>query len=180
MKNLNNISMIKKLGEIAASMSSIKTLKELADEVETVLEELIEFDNDGLYLFDPIVKKLKLFHAKGFSEEERLEAEMTAMERHPGKLFREARELYIPDVESDQEGLTQDSKRSFNVRTRLYFPVMKNNECIGTFGITSSKVDAFSDIHKDLLWFICNLAGIAYQNIVSNLEIQKAPLKNLF
>lgn len=161
------------LGDIASSLSSSNNLADLALKVETILEKLIEFEHNGLYLFDPIENKLKLFHAKGFTEEERQEAESTAMMRHPGKVFREVIELYIPDVDSDPSNITQSSKRSFDVKSRLYLPVMKNKECIGAFGIVSSKINAFTNVDRQKLSFVCNLAGIAYQNILANMEVDR-------
>jgi putative methionine-R-sulfoxide reductase with GAF domain len=108
----------------------------------------------GLYLYDERKEKLELLIAHGFSEEERLEAEQTAMDRHPGMVFRTGEAIYIADTEDATQPFSLDSRRSFKVRSRLYIPIRAFGKIIGTFGIVSSKVDAFSDEDKELFRFI--------------------------
>lgn len=146
-------------------------VKKLVYEVEKALSDLFPLEYSGLYLYDKRKEKLELLIAHGFSEEERLEAEKTAMERHPGMVFRTGESIYISDTEDITQPFSIDSRRSFKVRTRLYIPIHAFGNTIGAFGIVSSKVDAFSAEDKELFRFLCDLAGQVYTRI--RIEEQK-------
>ncbi len=164
---------IQSLGNIANSLSAAATLEDLALKVEEILDQYIHVEYSGLYLYDPQENRLKLLYAKGFSKDEIIESQKSAMERHPGKVFKEAKELSIPDITQDNTNLSSDSKRSFVVRSRLFLPVIVNNECVGTFGLASSLPNRFTDIDRNVLNFVSGLAAIVYKNIISYIEIQK-------
>ena len=153
------------------AFSNLDDVTVLVREVEKALGELFPMEYSGLYLYDERKEKLELLIAHGFSEEERLEAERTAMDRHPGMVFRTGEAIYIADTEDATQPFSLDSRRSFKVRSRLYIPIRAFGKIIGTFGIVSSKVDAFSDEDKELFRFICELAGQVYTRI--RIEEQK-------
>jgi len=113
----DRIQIINKLSRFSAGYGHIRDLKSLAKAVGEILDELMFVDYSGLYLFDPIENKLKLLVAKGFTEEEKLEAEKTAMERHPGYVFKTKKLLNIPDTDKDFEKISVSSKRRFVVQT---------------------------------------------------------------
>jgi PAS domain S-box-containing protein len=141
-------------------------------EVEKALSELFPLEYSGLYLYNERKEKLELLIAHGFSEEERLEAERTAMDRHPGMVFNTGEAIYIADTQDATQPFSLDSRRSFTVRCRLYIPIRAFGKIIGTFGIVSSKVDAFTEDDKELFRFLCDLAGQVYTRI--RIEEQKA------
>lgn len=187
MKNRSQYNLIKKLGSFTYKMINVTSLEALAEVVESALEEFTPVEYTGLYLFHPYEKKLKLLFAKGFTAEEKRLAEETAMDRHPGIVFREKREIHIPDVDSDKQKLSSDSPRSFKVMSRLYLPVLNNDECVGTFGITSSKKNRFSLEDREMLRFICQFAGMVYAKllheeerkaIISDLELKERAIKS--
>lgn len=146
--------------------SNVESTEELSREVEQAFEELVPHEYSGIYLFNEKKQSLDLVIAHGFTEEERLEAEITAMERHPGMVFRSGETLYISDTEDKSQPISIDSKRSFKVRCRLYQPIQSKNKIIGVFGIVSSRPKAFNDDDKELFRFICDLAGQVYTRIV--------------
>jgi len=153
------------------AFSNLDDVKVLVREVEKALGDLFPMEFAGLYLYNEQNDKLELLIAHGFTEEERREAERTAMDRHPGMVFRTGESIYISDTKDATQPFSLDSKRSFTVRSRLYIPIRAFGKIIGTFGIVSSKVDAFSDDDKELFRFICELAGQVYTRI--RIEEQK-------
>ena len=110
---------------------SISSVDDLIKETEIAFEELLPMEYSGLYLFNEKKQKLELKMAHGFSLQERLEAEKTAHHRHPGYVFRTGESIDVPDVDSDKDNLTYDSKRSFEVKCRLYKPIYSGNKIIG-------------------------------------------------
>ena len=101
-----------------------------------------------------------MYSAKGFTEEERQQAERTSWDRHPGWVFRNKQVLLISDTEQDKSGYSKDSKRSFKVRSRVWLPILSLDKAVGSFGIASVEPNTFSDEHVALLTFVCDLAGV--------------------
>jgi len=171
------LQLISQLDNYASRLSSINNFDTLINTVKDILEEIIEVDYSGLYLYDQELGSLRLYYAKGFTEEERLDAERTAHDRHPGLVFRTKKKIHIPDVSKDNSQSSISSKRSFKINSRLYLPVMSLSEVVGTFGLASSKKNCFTEEHIAVLSFVCNLAGVVYSNIVYLEKNKKAVLK---
>ncbi len=161
------IHIIRQLDEFATSFPGISTLLSLVQSVEKILEEIFAVEHTGLYLYIPSEKRLRLLYAKGFNEEEFLDADQTAMERHPGLVYRSKQMLYIPDTLLDDLHLTMSSKRSFEIRSRLYIPVMNGEDVVGTFGMVDSKPNAYDEDDFAILSFIFNMAGVLYGKILN-------------
>ena len=170
----DQLEVLKRLNRFSQCFGKITTIEELANNVSEVLDDLLDIESSGLYLYDFQGKKLKLLIAKGFTDEERTEAELTALERHPGYVFRSGQTVHIPDTENDPSNATITSKRSFIVRSRLYVPVLSGNQPVGAFGIVSSQKNRFSEEYQVILSFICNIAGNIYATIINNAGQKKA------
>ena len=168
LKISDQLEVLKRLNEFSQRFAKITTLEQLASSVSEVMEDLLDIESSGLYLFDFDEKKFKLLIAKGFTDEEREDAEKTAMDRHPGHVFKTGKNLNIPDTENDPEGLSISSKRSFVVRSRLYVPVLNGTQPVGALGIVSSQKKRFSEEYEVVLSFIANIAGGIYANILNN------------
>jgi len=171
------LELISVLDNFASRLSSINNIDNLIDTVKDILEEVIEVDYSGLYLFDQESGSLRLYYAKGFTEVERSEAERTAHKRHPGLVFRSKKKIHIPDVSKDIDQSSWSSSRSFEINSRLYLPVMSLNEAVGTFGLASTKKNCFTEEHIAVLSFVCNLAGVVYSNINYLEKNKKAVVK---
>ncbi len=151
--------------EIQRLLFNVDSIAELLQSTEKLFEELLPLEYSGLYLFNDQSQKLELKIAHGFTEEERQIAEDTAMDRHPGIVFKSSNQIYIPDTIADTDQTTIDSPRSFVVRCRLYQPIIVKNRCIGVFGVVSSRPDAFSAFDKKLFEFACKVFGKAHLNL---------------
>lgn len=158
--------LISKLELFASRLSSVRTLDDLIPTVEQILEEIVDVEYNGLYLYDPTTGKLKLYFAKGFTEAERVEAERTAMDRHPGHVFRSGETVHVPDVRLDQQRYSRDSRRSFHILSRLFLPVKSYDQVVGTFGLASTVANRFTEEDISVMSFVCNLSGVIYANIL--------------
>jgi len=168
------------LESIATALSRVENIDELGTMVESTVERMLDVSFTGIYLFDTQSGRLRLLFAKGFTEEERAEAERTAMDRHPGEVFRTQKVLHIPDTDIEPNKSTS-SDRSFAIRSRLYLPIMSRETCVGCFGLGSSVPHAFSDEHIQLLRFVGNMATVVYQNILAReaIAVQKQRLAGI-
>ncbi|PCI95968.1 MAG: hypothetical protein COB15_11545 [Flavobacteriales bacterium] len=165
--------LVKKLGEIAADLASIRDLSGLERTITKTVDSIVKVEYSGLYFFDFKIKKFKMMCAKGFSDDEKIEAERTAMDRHPGWVFNTKKMLYIKDTLKDKSGNSNDSKRCFVVRSRLWLPVISYDEAVGAFGFASVLPNNFNEEHITTLSFVCNLAGVVY----NNLQLQETRIK---
>jgi len=170
----NRIELIERLDEFVTRFANILTLNELTLAVQNVIQDVLPVEYTALYMTEPDSGRLRLFFAKGLTEEERLEAERTAMERHPGKVIRSGETLYIPDVENDSVKVSIDSPRSFRVLSRLYIPVKSKDKTVGAFGIASQVKNRFTREDIALLTFITHLASSVYDNIMNHRTLIKA------
>lgn len=173
MQNSCNLALIKKMDRFSSALSTVKSLDRLTKVIEELIDDVVKVEQTGLYLYDFDEGRLKLYYARGFSQEEKEIAEKTAMETHPGKVFRTRTLLYIPDVQSDPDNLSNENPSSFTARSRLYIPIMNGSECVGAFGIVSTVSHRFTEEHLAILTFIAKIAGAVYKEIYSGKQLQK-------
>lgn len=166
MKINDQLEVLKRLNSFSQGFGKITTVEELASSVSEVLEDLLDFDASGLYLFDFHEKKIRLLIVKGFSDEERAEADKKAMERHPGFMFTTGQVLILPETKNDS--LNQTS----SVVSMLCFPVINKNEPVGEFGLFSRK-NNFNEEYEVIFSLVCNIAGTIYTNILNYAEVKK-------
>ena len=164
--------LIFKLGEIAADLSAITALDDLKKTVEKIVNSIVDVQYWGMYFYDESSNSFKMLSAKGFTLEELREAERTAIDRHPGWVFKSQKKLYIKDTLTDKSGKSTDSKRNFEVRSRLWLPILCNGKSIGAFGFASIYPNYFNEEHISTLSFVCHLSGVVYHNI-ELLELKK-------
>jgi len=154
--------------KISATLLVCQTLDDLTAAVRDSIEALLNIDQMGLYLRRFDGEGMQLLLASDFSEEERREAERTAMDRHPGEVIRTGKTLHIPDVSADGAQKSRDSSgRSFKVRARLWLPVQGHSEVVGALGLFSLRPGGFSSEHIDTLRFLANVTGIVFERIAS-------------
>jgi signal transduction histidine kinase/CheY-like chemotaxis protein len=148
-------------------------LSSLGDEVMQIVGGIVEVEYSGLYLFDEALDRFHLVRAKGFSEEERLEAERTAMDRHPGHVIRSREVIHIPDTDAEPSR-SKSSRRGWSVRSRLWLPVLARDQCVGAIGLASGQAHSFTALHIELLKYVANMTGLVYQNLVHTQSLSLA------
>ena len=170
----SKIKTVSNFTDIATALSSAKDLKNLAEAVNAIIKDIVDVEYVGLYLIDPSNNKLSLFYAKGFTDQEKIQAENTAMEQHPGWVLQSKEILNIADTNDEKPGMSDDSKSTFKIRSRIWLPVMNENNSVGAFGLSSSAPNKFNNEHIATLKFVCAIAAISYENIVlTTKEVKK-------
>ena len=158
--------------------SGIETPEELLKTLSAELEKIIAHDTLSFYLWDDLENKLRLFHAKGFDEEERKAAESTALERHPGHVFKSGEIFYTTDQLLKPNPIAIEPRKNSKVRSRLYVPVKCKGKIIGTFGIQSKMPEAFNEDDIAILKVFAGLAAEAYLGIKKNVDLINKNLEN--
>lgn len=152
----------------ARLMEEFSVAEDVAALVQIVERSFVQYMPKGyfgMYLFNEREHKLKIMMAAGFSLEERKLAEETAMARHPGYVYKTGKGFYIPDTQNDKSGISIDSSRAFNVRSRVFEPINYKGGTIGCLGISSEEVNAFNEQDLALFSFFCKLTGRTYAKL---------------
>ncbi len=186
--NKTNIELVSKLGVIASRLSSITDIPTLSTSMNDIVDSIIVSKYNGLYFYNEDKQKLELHLAKNFTKEEMQIAEATAMDRHIGWVFRNNEVLLVNDTKKENSP-SIESKRSFVVRSRLWLPILCLDKVVGVFGMASTKPNMYNKEHVALVSFVCDLAGVVFNNIVlenrqkkinENLQKSKVQFETLF
>ncbi len=170
---VENIDYLKSIEAIALRLASVEDLRSLIDTVSKIIFEIAPVEYMALYIYDSANNRLKLVSSKGMSLNERKKAEITAMQRHPGRAWAERRLIYIPDEDEESRTFDELFPNGISIKTRLYIPIIRNDECLGTFAISSTKSHLFDDQSIALLSFLTNIAGVIYKNIIDRRELDR-------
>lgn len=168
------LALVARLDQINERLAHIRDLASLAQALGGVVSSIIDTEYGGVYLIDPMTDALRLLHTHGFTEEERAEAERTAMARHPGTVLKTREVLHDPDTRKGQVRTSVSSKRAFDVRSRLWMPIVAQGEAVGALGLASARPHAFQEIHLATLRYVTNLAGVVYGNVVHTEALEAA------
>ncbi len=152
------------LEKISGVLSVADDIDSLIQGWESIITEIIEVEYSGFYIIDPQSGKPRIIAATGFTDEERLEAERTAPERHPGQVMRTRKTILVHDTLIDAKN-TVTSKRSFKVRSRVFMPIVHRGESIGSIGLASSRPNTFNQGHVSVLSFMAQLIGTVYMRL---------------
>ena len=172
------IASIGKITALVKAFTNLDSYDSLIDIIKINIDKITQSNSIGLYLIDEDGSKLKLFYAKGFSAQEIEEAENTAMNRHPGYVFKTGETLWINDQDTEKNPFSIDSRQKSHTRSRIYVPVESNNKRIGAFGMQSEKPFAYNENDLALLKLFASLAADAYESIKKNLLISKQNEEN--
>ena len=151
--------------QVTSGFSEAQDIESVGLEVGRAIERFLPVEHSGLYFWDRKLGRMRLIYAHGFSEDERREAERTAWERHPGSVFRSQQTLHVPDTHRDPAMRTQSSRRSFEIRSRLYMPVVWRGQSIAVLGLASVRPNPFTPFDMRVLRFLCQLTGVVYGQI---------------
>ncbi len=152
--------------QAARAFAKVQTIMELAHTIDAMCDRVVGATYSGLYFIDPESGLLRLCHARGLTEIERVAAESTAMMRHPGRVIRTGRPIDIPDLAFlDAESQHMPAGHGREVRARLFLPVVSEGRTIGTIGFASPDAWSFNHRHRQILSFLADFAGLAYGRI---------------
>jgi signal transduction histidine kinase/CheY-like chemotaxis protein len=155
------------LSSIAEELATAKDAQSISDALFKVVDGFIDVPYSSIFLWDFKLGKLRLYANKGFTEEDKKYSEETAMERHPGWVFKNRQPLHVEDMETQPVPYyVKSGKRAFEVKSRLWLPIATAERSLGAFGFASSEVNYFKEEHKNVLELVCRLAGNLYSNIV--------------
>jgi signal transduction histidine kinase/CheY-like chemotaxis protein/HPt (histidine-containing phosphotransfer) domain-containing protein len=163
----NRARIFEVLNKVSDSLSKAKDAQMLSDALMELCSGFVEVRFAGIYLWSPLSGGLKLISSQGFTPQEILDNERTALDRHPGHVFRTREMIHIREM--DEEPLPSfitDVGRKVKVRSRLWMPIANDRRTFGAFGFASEQPDYFNDEHITVLSFLCKIAANTYENLL--------------
>jgi PAS domain S-box-containing protein/putative nucleotidyltransferase with HDIG domain len=154
-------------------MAEVHSIEALAEAAMGFVRAQVPVEYAAFYVQDLVDGSLRLLQADGFTPKEREAAERSAWGRHPGMVVRTGRLLLVPDVERDEQRLSRSSPRSFEVRSRLFFPMTTSKGGVGTVGLASSKPHAFGERHATVLAIVAELASSVYERLATEEALRR-------
>jgi signal transduction histidine kinase/ActR/RegA family two-component response regulator len=161
-----NIKYAEKLEKITHLISNSDSIASLVTNTQTILENLLIVELSGLFIYDKKSNKLKLMSYRGFTKAESMLAEKTAMERHPGWVYKNKKTILIKDTLIEKNIITSDSKRRWTTRSIVCIPILTKDECIGIITLSSAQPNKFNTIHVSILNFVALLFSNVYLNLL--------------
>ena len=165
---------IERLAAVTARFARIHDHASMVRELNSVVDELLGIEYWGVFFYDPSAQRLGLVASGGLSEQDQRDVERTAMERHPGHVFRTREVLHVPDVERDTVGVSSTGPRSFTVRSRLWVPLVVCDECVGTMGLASGRAHRFDATLLATLRLVADLTAMVYRNVTAQQALVQA------
>lgn len=125
------------------------------------LERLMPYRYAALGLYDEPADRLTFVVSRGFSPEELIDAERSALERHPGWVIRHKSPLLVDDTQSDPRARYLGSRRS---RSVLMVPILYQDRCLGLLGLGNLEPAAYTLADQELLLAFANQVAVAVEN----------------
>jgi PAS domain S-box-containing protein len=154
-------------------LAEVHSIEALGEAAGAFIRAQVRVEVAAIYLQDLIDGSLRLCQVEGLTPKERDEAERSAWGRHPGMVVRTGRVLHVPDVLRDEQRLSRSSPRSFEVRSRLFFPVVTTRGGVGTVGLASTRPNAFGERHATVLAFVTEMTGSVYERLAAEEALRR-------
>lgn len=165
MSRAESLDLLPLLDRTAAALAAVRDEAMLVAAMDDVMTRIVDCEYIGLFFLERRTGRLRHAFARGFDEEERRAAELTAMDRHVGEVFRTRSVLHLPEVKVESDHSARVNPRRHVVRSRLTVPVVGRSESVGVISLGSARPAGFSDIQIALVNFVASLAGVVYWNL---------------
>jgi anti-anti-sigma regulatory factor len=170
------LDLVPLLGHIATALAAVRDEAALVAAMGDIMGRIVDVEYVAVFFLERDTNRLRHVFARGFSDEERREAERTAMDRHIGEVFRSRTLLHVPEVAVEDDPSAKLNPRRHTVRSRLTLPLVGRGESVGAISLGSSRAHYFTQTHITLLTSVASLAGVVYWNLedLEALEVQLA------
>jgi diguanylate cyclase (GGDEF)-like protein len=157
---------IKVLNNIARVISSSLQIEEVFDAFADEMEKLIAFDRLSVAFLDESGSYLRIF-ASGSRTDSGwgMESLIPLVGTGPGWVVLNEQHYIHPDTESQQRFIEDQFLYEDGIRSYIILPLESRRRVVGTFGLGSRKVDAFSEKDLPLLTQLSKQISVAIENV---------------
>lgn len=170
--------MIQNFGKLAERLGMVQNREQIGECLFDFIEQSVDIPYFNIFLYDFTESRLVSVCCKGFTREQQLQGEQTVMDRHPGTAFKTVQIVDIPDVHNPADVVFVSSPRDFSPNSSLAIPICSDDKPLGVLTMASEVQGYFTQQHKDVILSACNVAGIAYRNML-RIQEQKKLLRQL-
>ncbi|HOK14394.1 MAG TPA: ATP-binding protein [Candidatus Kapabacteria bacterium] len=169
----NFTNLFDKYKDFATKLVVCNDLRTLFATVDKLVNEICDYEYMVLYYYTAHSDRLIAVTTKGLTKEERFVAQKTAMQRAPGRCLRAKEIIYIKEADAEAYELQTKFVKPTLLNSRLYIPLINNNQVLGVYSLASTKVDNFSDEVVSAISFITNIAAVIYKKIIDTRDLER-------
>jgi len=153
------ISTLETLAEIGREFGAILNLDELLTRIANLTRRVIDYRTFGILLVNEETGELEMKVAVRYGDKVMVPrvklghglVGFAALHKEP---------VNVPDVASDPRYI----KVVDDARSELVIPLLLKDRCIGVFDLESPELDAFTDVHVQILTLLASQAAVAIEN----------------
>lgn len=168
--SLNYDDLSARLTLVLGYLAHATSIDDLARGLFDTVMDVVSASHAGFFFIEPSTGQLRLVRARGYTPEELVEAEKTAVDRHPMRVIRSGKILHVADTFDDPLNQTQSAPNHWVIRSRLYLPVRSGDKVVGALGLADTSPNAFSDVAIQVLTVAAGLAGVIYGRLEAEEE----------
>ncbi len=153
------------LAETAHQLTITADLTTLGELIARRVGQVYQCDGVSVYVKHENRDDLELVAAHGYRDDERLDAESTAMSRHPGWVVRHKQQILSSDSRHDPRIIFLG--KGPRHRSIMCVPLLvAGNRCVGALEVSSRQAYAFQSSDMKLLTTLANQVAIAVANAI--------------
>ncbi len=155
----DRLAEVSTLYTLSTQITGSLSLSRVLESIVTILKVTIDCRACCIFLVDAETEALRLEASSGLPEERGVSAQLRTDQGIGGRVFKERRSIYIPDVRSTPDVGYFDPKAN----SLLVVPLIVRNQVIGLLALDDTRANAFRDEIR-LLTIVAAQAAVAIEN----------------
>ena len=147
------------LTEIAREVAAILDLDELLSRIAILAKRVIDYRTFGILLYNEATRLIEPKVALQYGEKTRL-LNIKIGEGLVGYSVLHKQPVLVNDVSKDPRYIAVVG----DVRSELVIPLLLKDRCIGVFDLESPELNAFTQLHVEILGILASQAAVAIEN----------------
>lgn len=165
------------LSLVSETVSSNRLIEEVMQLIVTVTAQMMNSKICSIMLVDEPSGELRIAATQSLSETYRRKPPLQIGQSLSGRVVREHRPLYVPDVRKEGGYFYQDLAKKEGLCSLLSVPMMSKEKAIGVINAYTSTLHAFSPEEVKTMQAIANQAAVAIEHtrlMEKSFEMQEA------
>jgi len=152
------------LSEISRAIASESYIEDILKIIVTVTARIVDSKICSLMLLDPEKKELVIKATQSVSEAYNKKPNIKLGEGIAGKVAKENKPIYIPDVKMDRRYVNVDIAKKEGLCSLLSMPLASRGKVIGVLNVYTSEPRKFSKTEVEFLLSVAHQAAVAIEN----------------
>ena len=165
------------LSQVSETVASNRLIDDVLELIVTMTAEMMNSKICSLMLVDEACGELRIAATQSLSEAYRRKPSLKIGQSISGRVVKEQRPIYVPDVTKEDEFYYRDLAKREALRSLLSVPMMSKDKVIGVINVYTSTVHLFKAEEIKIIQAIANQAAVAIEHtrlVEKSFEMQEA------